>query len=244
MERDRWGLSIDIEGFSNKYEYSEDMKTNAIMALHELMAAVIKIGRQVYPGRHENNFSERLFAHQFGDGFIITSDFYEKNTDRCIAIAMSLMRHMMMRGYATKAAISTGDMSDIKGCYPVLVRNSKDDCVVLGMGLMTIIPVMGTALTRSHKLLSRISGCVLALDASRFEEISNKVVISENRGVIKIDWLSDKLPLAEEISAMANLEYGDRDSLLKKFDWYIEQEPRPSNSWIESTRASWKKKHT
>lgn len=235
MERAGWGLCIDIEGFSNNFEYSSNTQTKAIMALHELMNTIIKIGRNVYPGKSDNNFAERLFAYQFGDGFVITSDYYEKNASRCIAIAVSIMRHMMMNGYSTKSAISTGGMAGITGCYPDPIRQSQDGCIDLGMGLITTIPVMGTALTRSHKLLSKASGNVLVLDASRFEVIPNEVVISENDGVTKIDWLSDDLRLANEISEMASLEYGNKEILLKKFDCYIKQKPTPPKSWIEST---------
>jgi hypothetical protein len=240
MEKGRWGLSIDIEGFSKKYEHSERMKDTAIMALNELMSAVIKIGENVYPGQPDNNYSERLFAHQFGDGFVITSDYYERNAERCVAIAISLMRHMMMRGYATKVAISTGGMSDISGCYPEAVRDSQCNRVHIGRGLMTTVSVMGTALTRSHKLLSRISGSVLVLDASRFEKIPRKFVASQKDGYFTIDWLSNELTLAQEISTAANLEYGDRAQLLKRFDRYITQEPVPPPHWVGSTRASWK----
>jgi hypothetical protein len=240
MEKRKWGLSIDIEGFSKKYEHSERMKDAEIMALNELMSAVIKIGENVYPGKPVNNYSERLFAHQFGDGFVITSDFYERNAERCVAIAFSLMRHMMLRGYATKVAISTGGMSDISGCYPEAVRDSKCNRVHIGRGLMTTVSVMGTALTRSHKLLSRISGSVLVLDESRFEKIPRKVVASQKKEYFTIDWLSNELTLAQEISAAANLEYGDRAQLLKSFDRYITQEPVPPPYWVESTLASWK----
>ena len=240
MVKGKWGLCIDIEGFSKKYEHSERMQNTAIMALNQLMSAVIKIGEDVYPGDPDNNYSERLFAHQFGDGFVITSDFYERNAERCIAIAISLMRHMMMRGYATKVAISTGGMSDLSGCYPERIKDSKCNRVQIGRGLMTTVSVMGTALTRSNKLLSRISGSVLVLDESRFEIIPRKVVASRKEEYSTIDWLSNELTLAQEISAAANLEYGDRDQLLKRFDRYITQEPVPPPYWVESTLASWK----
>lgn len=45
MEK-RWGISIDIEGFSNLYEYSDSTRTKAIWGLHQLMEAVIKGGTE------------------------------------------------------------------------------------------------------------------------------------------------------------------------------------------------------
>jgi hypothetical protein len=165
-----WGISIDIEGFSKNYEYSEKRKTFAILALSELMSAIIQIGRKCFPGNAATNFSERLFAHQFGDGFVICSDYPEVDISRALSIAVALMRHMMLKGFVTKAAISSGDMSDIKGCYPNPVREAHDEPIDLGMGLMTIIPVMGTALTKSHKLAAAHSGAVLIVDRGLIDQ--------------------------------------------------------------------------
>lgn len=239
MDTYKWGLSVDIEGFSNQYEYSEELKTKAIMSLHELMKAIIDIGTKVYPGKPENNFSERLFVHQFGDGFIITSDFYEKSSERCVAIAISLMRHMMMKGRTLKVAISTGDMSDINGCYPSEVRNAINYRVNLGRGLMTTSPVMGTALTKSHKLLSSKNGSVIIIDSNRFEEMPDIIINKEPTGICVVDWVNSELPLAKKISSMAFLEYGNKQELLKKFEMYIQEEPIPPSKWINSTRSSW-----
>jgi hypothetical protein len=123
----RWGISIDIEGFSNLYENSEATQTKAIWGLHQLMDAVIKVGQKVYPGDPNKNYWDRIFAHQFGDGFILISNFEEPDPSRCIAIAVSLSRHMLLQGFATKAAISTGGMSDINGCYPDAMRNATNN---------------------------------------------------------------------------------------------------------------------
>ena len=56
---DRWGISIDVEGFSKNYEYSEERKKFAISALCELMNAIVNIGRECYPGDPDTNFSDR-----------------------------------------------------------------------------------------------------------------------------------------------------------------------------------------
>ena len=120
---DRWAISIDIEGFSKHYEYDEERKTYAILALGELMSSVFLVGSRCFPGTLEKNFSERLFTHQYGDGFLVCSDFPEPDASRAIAITVAIMRHMTMKGYVTKAAISTGDLSDIRGC-------SRNQCVM------------------------------------------------------------------------------------------------------------------
>lgn len=91
-------------------------------------------------------------------------DFPEPDASRAIAVAVAIMRHMTMKGYAVKAAISAGDLSDIKGRYPTPMRDAQDDRLGVGMGLMTIISVMGTALTKTHKLAATRKGAVLILE--------------------------------------------------------------------------------
>lgn len=167
---DRWGISIDVEGFSANYEHSEERKTFAICALGELMDAVYRIGSLCFPGTSEKNYSERLFAHQFGDGFIVCSDYPEPDASRAIAISIAILRHLILKGVAAKAAISTGDLSGIKGCYPQPMCDASEDRLDLGMGLMTIIPVMGTALTKAHKLGASHKGAVLVVEPGLIEK--------------------------------------------------------------------------
>jgi len=230
-----WAVYIDVEGFSENYEYSEDRRTFAILALAELMDSIVRIGTQCFPGDRDKNFSDRLFVHQFGDGFIICSDFPEQTAIRAISIAVAIMRHMIIKGYATKAAISTGDMSDIKGCYPKSVRGTADDIVYLGRGLMTIISVMGTALTKAHKLSSTQKGAVLILDEKLAKlGLPEGVNVKGNSG-FSIDWVSSNLPMADEIACTAGLATDNTQTLIEKLNSYCKQEPIPPASWIEST---------
>ena len=53
--KDRWVINVDLEGFSKNYEYSEDRKTFAILALCELIDAIFRIGTFYYPGDPERN---------------------------------------------------------------------------------------------------------------------------------------------------------------------------------------------
>lgn len=234
----RWGLNIDVEGFSHLYEHSEDGKTAAIFALRDLMDAVVKVGRFAYPGDPTKNESDRIFAHQFGDGFILVSNFKEADAERCISIGVSLMRHMAMLGHATKCAISTGDMSDIKGCYPSAVRASDHGTVVLGAGLLTTIPVMGTALTKAHKLGARVSGNVLVLDLTQFSSYPSDWIYKIDGNIGFVDWRKNELPLPREISEKAGLSFGTEAELLEKFNSYVMREPRPSKKWIISSKIS------
>lgn len=228
-----WAISIDIEGFSKNYEHSEDRKTFAILALGELMGSIFKIATHCYPGDPDRKFSDRLFAHQFGDGFIICSDFPEQDASRAISIAIAIMRNMIMKGYATKAAISAGEMSDIRGCYPKPMRESEDERVHLGMGLMTIISVMGTALTKAHKLSGTNSGAVLILDDHLINlGLPQGVVIGSSNCV---DWISSDLPLSNDIAIKSGIETASSQVLLQKLRMYCNEDPPPPSSWIEAT---------
>jgi hypothetical protein len=230
----RWGISIDVEGFSNNYEHSEERKTFAILALAELMNAIVNIGQQCYPGNPSKNYSDRLFVHQFGDGFIICSDFPEIDASRAIAIATAIMRHMILKGFATKAAISSGDMSDIKGCYPKSVRDTQDERVYLGMGLMTVISVMGTALTKAHKLSNTHRGAVLIVDNDLVKLGLPEGVVLDSKSSC-IDWINSNLPAADEIASKSRLLTGNTANLLAKLNEYCCIDPVPPNSWVDAT---------
>lgn len=230
----RWGISIDIEGFSKNYEYNEERKTFAILALSELMGAIVNIGRACYPGNPDNNFSDRLFVHQFGDGFIICSDFPEKDASRAISIATALMRHMIMKGFATKTAISSGDMSDIKGCYPKSVRERQDGRVDLGMGVMTVIPLMGTALTKAHKLSSTHKGAILIIDED-LVHLGLPKGIAIKSGKNCIDWINSYLPEVDKITSKSGMMHSDPRTLTLKLEEYCRIEPTPPSAWVEAT---------
>lgn len=109
MSDTRWGIYIDIEGFGSRY----DPTMKALLPLNALMEGIFNIGSKKY-----NDDVTRLFAHQFGDGFVIVSCFEENSLDRPAAIAIALMRHVLVGGGLAKASISEGGFSDIKGCYP------------------------------------------------------------------------------------------------------------------------------
>lgn len=231
----RWGISIDIEGFSHNYELSEARRTFAIQALSELMASIYSIGVRCFSGCPENNDSDRLFVHQFGDGFLICSDFPEENAQRAVAIAVALMRHMIIKGYAAKAGISTGSMSDIKGCYPAPMRESEDSRVSLGAGLMTIVPVMGTALTKAHKLAGKVSGAVVVLDPNLKAGFAHPGISYCGEGDNCINWIESEFPLADEISSRANLRTASPSKLYQLMQAYCLSEPKPLDCWVKGT---------
>jgi hypothetical protein len=94
----RWSIYIDVEEFSGIYRRRQG---RAIQALGKLMEALFLVASKKF-----STAPERLFIHQFGDGFVVVSDFIEPNPQRPIAICLAAMRHLIGKGVATKAAIS------------------------------------------------------------------------------------------------------------------------------------------
>src|SRR3546814_9250255 len=57
--------------------------------------------------------------------------------DRCVAIAVALMRHIATSGCLARAAVAEGDFADYSGCWPKEIRQEianlqSDDTVSLG----------------------------------------------------------------------------------------------------------------
>ena len=225
----RWSLWIDVEGFSEIYRRNE---TDALLALGWLLESIFKIGTTIYsdgPGR--------LFAHQFGDGLVVVSNFPEDSAERPIAIAISVMRHLIARGVACKSAVACGGFSDVGGCFSESIfENSQDRHIVsMGAGLMTIIPVMGTALITSHKLSSQRRGAVLLIRDECFKTIPKEAVISL-KAPTAVDWIHSELALARRISSKAGLIYDESSDAAVCLRKYIDvQGSSAGDEWVTST---------
>jgi len=228
MTDTRWAIYIDIEGFGSLY----DQTMRALLPLNALMEGIYRIGERKY-----NDDVSRLFAHQFGDGFVVVSCFEEKSLDRSTAIAISLMRHVLASGGIAKASISEGGFSDIKGCYPREVTDKeKNGSVPMGAGLMTIIPVMGTALINAIGLDKRSpSGSLLTIDAANENRLSKNFACREiENGLVSINWLKGNQSLVSEIcddAGLSNPSESERESMLKK---YINSNTLKPN-WVRTT---------
>jgi hypothetical protein len=224
----RWSIYIDIEGFGARY----DQTMNALVPLNALMKGIYLIG-----SKHYADDVNRLFAHQFGDGFVIVSCYEEKSLDRAIAISIALMRHILASGGLGKASVSEGGFSDVKACYPKEINiNERDGCVPIGDGLMTIIPVMGTALINAVKVDKKSpSGSLLTIHSSNMERISREFRTSKiENDLLSIDWLKGEYDLVTEITEKAGLSIqteSERISSLKKY--ISDNELKPS--WVRTT---------
>lgn len=226
----RWSIYIDIEGFSEIYQSD---RGRAIAALGELMSALFKVGSRAFA-----NAPRRLFIHQFGDGFVVVSDFPEESPDQPIAICLAVMRHLISRMVATKAAISKGDFADFLGCYPseVLEGRAVDSksAIKLGDGLMTIIPVMGSALINPYKLHCKQSGAVLMLDASMAMNVPEGVRVASQPPLL-IDWIHSDLPIAAEICRKGGLSEPKASETEDRLRKYIVENRSLPERWIKST---------
>lgn len=224
----RWSIYIDIEGFGARY----DQTMAALLSLNALMEGIYLIGSKKY---HDD--VNRIFAHQFGDGFVIVSCFEEEKLDRATSIAIALMRHVLASGGLAKASISEGGFSDIKSCYPRSVTDNEHDGVVsIGAGRMTIIPVMGTALINAVSVDKRSpSGSLLTIDSSNKDRISSNFQSNgiENN-LQSINWLMGEHDLVGEILAESGLNVQSEENRVTALKKYI-KENKLKPSWIRTT---------
>ena len=227
----RWCIYIDILGFSSIWECNE---YKALNSLGELMRAIYRIGKKVYP-----NEVERLFVHQMGDGFAIVSDFGEATLERPIAASIALMRHVASTGMFATAAIAEGKFSDITGCCPREVTADLDGGAVnLGEGLMTLSSVMGTAFIRAHNLHQRApSGPFLVMrnDYSRIRiaDLPVKPINENSQGtqLLSIDWVRARMQTLSDIQAQACLVSTESNELVQKIREYCTDYPVIGKKW-------------
>lgn len=227
----RWAINIDLEGFGHLYD-KEDL---VLLSLGELMEGILQIGAQYYP-----ESPDRIFAHQIGDGFVIVSDFPEEDLRRPVAIALSLLRHVAHSGRYAKATISDGDFADILSCYPSSVINAAgpDKRVRLGRGIMTLFPVMGTALIRTISVAKKCpSGPLLALAIENRERIPDGLIVHEvsSQGIILVDWIHSKNELARDIAVKSHLNWPDTSIVTRQLKEYC-QTQKVKEEWKTSVR--------
>ena len=196
----RWGIWVDVEGFSNLWSAGD----LALRGLGRLTELIFTVGRQCYPHNED-----RIFAHQIGDGFYITSDFHEPSLDRCAALAVVLMREMMAVGCVARASIAEGDLADYSGCRPRVVqaeaaRNGESDLVSLGDGLMTLQAVMGQGLINAVTLdkLANTKGSLVTISSDNAQRLSNGFVtrpLAAAKDIVAIDWIHSDADRIDEI---------------------------------------------
>lgn len=217
----RWAINIDLEGFGHLY----DKENLVLLSFGELMEGIFRIGTQYYP-----ESPCRIFAHQLGDGFIIVSDFPEETFERPVAIALSLLRHVAHSGRYAKASISDGDFANILSCYPSSVTNAaeSDKRIRLGHGIMTLFPVMGTALIRAISVEKKCpSGPLLAVGSENRHRLPDGLIIHDvpSEDVLIVDWLHSKNELAEDIASKSQLKQPDNLTISNQLIDYCQKQP-------------------
>jgi hypothetical protein len=142
----------------------------------------------------------RLFAHHIGDGFVLVDDGGAANVNRLVGAAVALHQFTLIKsGHFCASAIDRGGMADVTGCYPEVVREARtrDGVVPLGDGLMTVFPVMGTAIINTHRLLSKAHGAVILVPESHVGSLDAGVRTKVEEGVCFVDWFaSESAPIA------------------------------------------------
>lgn len=222
--QERWGIWIDIEGFSNLWAAGD----LALTGLTQLTALIFALGTRCYP-----RDPERLFAHQIGDAFYIASDFHEPSLDRCAAIAVALMRGVTDIGCVARASIAEGSMADYAGCRPKEVqahaaRSGDTDVVALGAGVMTLQAVMGQGLINAHALdkLSNTKGAILTVEAAKRGRLSEGFVtrpLAGREDILAVDWVHSSSPMIDGIAARAGFGGADVATLGDRLRRYIDR---------------------
>lgn len=221
-EKRRWGIWIDVEGFSNLWSAGDQ----ALRGISQLTRLIFEIGRKCYP-----RDGERLFAHQMGDAFYIASDFPEESMDRCAALAVVLMRGMTDIGCVARASIAEGDMADYSGCRPREVqaethRSGDSDVVSLGDGLMTLQSVMGQGLINAVTLdkLTNTKGAIVSIEAANAGRLSPGFItreVEETSAIVAIDWVHSKSERIDEILERAGLPTLSSEALAQRLKDYV-----------------------
>lgn len=223
-----WSIYIDIEGFGSLY----DKEYEILIALGDLMEAIYLIGVNYY-----TESPNRIFAYQTGDGFVIVGEFPVDTLEIPISIAITLLRHVAKKGRFAKASIAEGEITDIVGCYPKRILDALGDnkfMLSMGGGLMTIFPIMGTALIKSFKIGERSpSGALLVLDESQVNRIPKECLVQTiiGRGLVSVDWVHSDLSLIEKIQIKSGLEAPSASNLTNIFSKYFSTMDKVKNEW-------------
>lgn len=154
-----------------------------------------------------------------------------------VAIAVVLMQMVLAAGSVAKAGISQGTFADVSGCFTTLARYPEDERGRrrLGRGLMTVFPVMGTALINAHRLATRRPrGARLAVDTALMTQPQGGVLVSHTEtDLIVVDWVHTRTSAIEEIVAQTNIRLPSAAELQERLVAYVA-------ATADSTDEDWK----
>ena len=193
---ERTAMFVDIQGFAVLYGGEHD----SLWGLSELMRGVYLLGTEA-----KRLGISRLFAHHIGDGFVLVDDGGTANVTRLVSVAVALHQFTLIKaGHFCASAIERGEMADVMGCYPeeVCDARSKYGALPLGDGLMTVFPVMGTAIIRTVKLQAKAHAAAILLPAVQAVGLEDGVSTTSEGDNLYVDWVGSMSPtikLAREI---------------------------------------------
>ncbi len=223
---DRWALYVDVEGFGSKWN---ETTMDAFRGINTLMECIFKIGTRCYPEP-----PERIFAHQFGDGFLVASDFHESALDRAVLVGVALLRQMLAIGETAKCAIDEGEISDIANCYPDAIRTQYNQGhISLGAGLMTITPIMGSGLIRTSSLHKKVSGPLLIMRRALGGRLSATFMCTDvpETDLMSINWLQGEPAGLDMLQMQASLPHVGELERLAQLRQYIVNSQGLSLKW-------------
>jgi hypothetical protein len=230
-DENRWAIYLDIGGTSARYPTDE-------LAFEEmfdhLLDAVYQIGSRVFPEE-----PDRLFIHQVGgDGLVIVSSTGRQEVDRPIALAIALMRVVLVGGFVARGGLSTGTYGDVMGYRPSSEHWVEDGHRRYrpGSGVMTILSTMGTALIHAHRREERPPrGARLAVDASMIERVPDGVVVTHrDEEAVVVDWVHTRTGILDAILARARISLPPPERLEQLLAKYVARYG-PDPDWKEIT---------
>ena len=224
----RTAMFIDIQGFGKLYRSDAD----SLWGLADLMEGVYRLGRE-----SPRLGISRLFAHHIGDGFVLIDDGGVANASLLAAAAVALHQFTLLRSlHFCASAVTEGEMADVLHCYPKMVLEARtDDGVVrLGDGLMTLFPVMGTAIINTNRMLKEAHGSVILLPSEFKSKLEDGILYIEEEGMLFVNWIASTLPAISIARQILGIDSVGIDDLKGRFQMAIERNACPSK-WVART---------
>lgn len=224
-----WSIWVDVEGFS--YLSLADRGSDAHWRLHHLMDDVYRFCAL------SNTDGDRLFAHQFGDGFLISSSDHESPRPILLGVTL-LLSSMAYRESPLKVAIAPGGSADVSALFPESVQSAarEGSSFDVGFSKMSVNRVMGDGLVNAHNLSKKEHGPVLLID-SKYETELNDLQIPQAKagGYILVDWLHYTDSRVDEMfAALRNGHTTSTAGLRQLLTGYIEKHRGMSQEWVGS----------
>ena len=111
-------------------------------------------------------------------------------------------------------------MADIVGCYPKRIVDAMDGhALPLGDGVMTITPVMGTALINTYGLMKRTKGAVLVMPAEYRSQLEPGIVATEHTNHLFVNWIrstNQTISAARALLGISRLSTEDLERLMRE----------------------------